>query len=89
METLDEIKTMLFNKQKENTARIYFSTIQQIFNHFNFYYVKEFFYNENSIIQYLEENYKNISTLKSKLSSVLMVSKLFNKQSNIKCFNGI
>ena len=82
METLEDIKEMLFNQQRESTARIYFSTIKQIFNHFNFYYVKEFLYNENLVIQYLEENYKNISTLKSKFSSVLMVFKLFNKPSN-------
>ena len=82
METLEDIKEILFNQQKERTAKIYFSTIKQLFNHFNFYYVKEFLYNENLIIEYLEENYKNYSTLKGKLSSVLKVFKMFNKSSN-------
>ena len=79
METLEDIKEILFNQQKESTAKIYFSTIKQIFNHFNFYYVKEFIYNEHLIIEYLEENYKNYSTLKGKLSSILMVFKIVNK----------
>ena len=82
MATLEDIKEILFKNEKESTAKIYFSTIKQLFNHFNFYYVKEFLYNENLIIEYLEENYKNYSTLKGKLSSVLKVFKMFNKSSN-------
>jgi hypothetical protein len=34
------------------------------------------------MIEYLEENYKNYSTLKGKLSILLMVFKMFNKSSN-------
>ena len=82
MATLEDIKEILFKNEQESTAKIYFSTIKQLFNHFNFYYVKEFLYNENLIIEYLEENYKNYSTLKGKLSSVLKVFKMFNKSSN-------
>ena len=82
METIEDIKVILFNQQKESTAKIYFLTIKQLFNHFNFYYFKEFLYHENLMIEYLEENYKNYSTLKGKLSSVLMVFKMFNKSSN-------
>ena len=81
METLEDIKEILFNQQKESTAKIYFSTIKQLFNHFNFNYVKKFLYHENLIIEYLEENYKNYSTLKGKLSSVLMVFKIVNEDS--------
>ena len=82
METLEDIKEILFNQQKESTAKIYFSTIKQLFNHFNFNYVKKFLYHENLIIEYLEENNKNYSTLKGKLSSVLKVFKMFNESSN-------
>jgi hypothetical protein len=53
---------------------MYFSTIQQIFNNFNFTYNNEFIYNENLIIEYLEENYENYSTLKG-LDQYLISSK--------------
>jgi len=57
METLEDIKEILLNQQKESTANFFFLTIKQQFNHFNFYYVKEFSYHENLMIEYLEENY--------------------------------
>jgi hypothetical protein len=81
MATLEDIKEILFKNEKEITAKIYYSTIKQIFNHFNFNYVKEFLYNENLIIEYLEDNYKNYSTLKEKLSRVSMVFKIVNEES--------
>ena len=81
MATLEDIKEISFKKINESTAKIYYLTIKQIFNHFNFNYVKEFLYNENLIIEYLEDNDKNYSTLKGKLSSVSMVFKIVNEES--------
>ena len=43
METLEDIKEILFNQQKESTAKIYFSTIKQLFNHFNLTMLRRFY----------------------------------------------
>ena len=66
----------------KNTAETYFRTIKQLYTHFKANDVNELFQTKtNDIINHLENQYNNISTLKSKYSSLLKAYQILN----IKC----
>ena len=81
---LDEFKVIFHdNVDNKNTAETYFRTIKQIYTHFKADDVYELFQTKtNDIINHLENEYKNISTLKSKYSSLLKAYQLLNINSD-------
>ena len=81
---LDEFKVIFHdNVDNKNTAETYFRTIKQIYTHFKADDVYKLFQTKtNDIINHLENEYKNISTLKSKYSSLLKAYQLLNINSD-------
>ena len=74
MITLTKIKDLLkAHIPKKNTLVSYCRTIQQVFDNFKVQAIHELL--EQDIIDYLEKQYKSISTIKSKLCAMYKVYK--------------
>ncbi len=53
--------------QKKNTRETYFRTIKQVYDNFNEDDVHELFEKKNDIIDYIENKYDKLTTIKNKL----------------------
>jgi hypothetical protein len=80
--TLAKIKDLLKEHiPKKNTLDSYGRTIQQVFEYFKVQTIHELL--EQDIIDYIEEKYESISTIKSKLCAIYKVYKLLNLTSEL------
>ena len=80
--TLAKIKDVLNEHiPKKNTLVSYGRTIQQVFEYFKVQTIHELL--EQDIIDYIEEKYESISTIKSKLCAIYKVYKLLNLTSEL------
>ena len=80
--TLAKVKDLLKEHiPKKNTMVSYGRTIQQVFDNFKVQAIHELL--EQDIIDYLEEKYESISTIKSKLCAMYKVYKLLNLTSDL------
>ena len=69
---------------KKNTLDSYCRTMEQVYNYFKVEDIHELLSTkEQDIIHYLEEKYKSISTIKSKLCAMYKVYKLLNLTSEL------
>ena len=85
MITLGKMKDLL--KQhipKKNTFDTYFRTIQQVYHYFKIEDMNELLKTkEQDIIDYIEKQYNNNSTIKSKLCSIYKAYKILNIESEL------
>ena len=83
--TLAKIKDLLKEHiPKKNTLDSYGRTIQQVYNYFKVEDIHELLSTkEQDIIDYIEEKYESISTIKSKLCAIYKVYKLLNLTSEL------
>ena len=85
MITLGKMKDLL--KQhipKKNTLDTYCRTIQQVYHHFKIEDMNELLKSkEQDIIDYIEKEYNNNSTIKSKLCSIYKAYKILNIESEL------
>ena len=80
--TLAKVKDLLKEHiPKKNTMVSYGRTIQQVFEYFKVQTIHELL--EQDIIDYIEEKYESISTIKSKLCAMYKVYKLLNLESEL------
>jgi len=80
--TLAKVKDLLKEHiPKKNTLVSYGRTIQQVFEYFKVQTIHELL--EQDIIDYIEEKYESISTIKSKLCAMYKVYKLLNLTSEL------
>jgi hypothetical protein len=80
--TLAKMKDLLKEHiPKKNTLVSYGRTIQQVFEYFKVQTIHELL--EQDIIDYIEEKYESISTIKSKLCAMYKVYKLLNLESEL------
>ena len=80
--TLAKVKDLLKEHiPKKNTLVSYGRTIQQVFEYFKVQSIHELL--EQDIIDYIEEKYESISTIKSKLCAMYKVYKIFNIESEL------
>jgi integrase len=80
--TLAKIKDLLKEHiPKKNTMVSYGRTIQQVFEYFKVQTIHELL--EQDIIDYIEEKYESISTIKSKLCAIYKVYKLLKIESEL------
>ena len=80
--TLAKVKDLLKEHiPKKNTLVSYGRTIQQVFEYFKVQTIHELL--EQDIIDYIEEKYESISTIKSKLCAMYKVYKIFNIESEL------
>jgi hypothetical protein len=80
--TLAKIKDVLKEHiPKKNTLVSYGRTIQQVFEYFKVQTIHELL--EQDIIDYIEEKYESISTIKSKLCAMYKVYKLLNIENEL------
>jgi len=80
--TLAKIKDLLKEHiPKKNTMVSYGRTIQQVFEYFKVQTIHELL--EQDIIDYIEEKYESISTIKSKLCAMYKVYKLLNLEGQL------
>jgi len=80
--TLAKIKDLLKEHiPKKNTLDSYGRTIQQVFEYFKVQTIHELL--EQDIIDYIQEKYESISTIKSKLCAIYKVYKLLNLTSEL------
>jgi site-specific recombinase XerD len=82
MITLAKIKDLLkAHIPKKNTLVSYCRTIQQVFDFFKVQDIHELL--EQDIIDYLEKQYKSISSIKSKLCAMYKIYKLLNLEGQL------
>jgi len=83
--TLAKVKDVLkAHIPKKNTLDSYCRTMEQVYNYFKVEDIHELLSTkEQDIIHYLEEKYKSISTIKSKLCAMYKVYKLLNLTSEL------
>ena len=80
--TLAKIKDVLKEHiPKKNTLDSYGRTIQQVFEYFKVQTIHELL--EQDIIDYIEEKYESISTIKTKLCAIYKVYRLLNIESEL------
>ena len=80
--TLAKVKDLLKEHiPKKNTLVSYGRTIQQVFEYFKVQTIHELL--EQDIIDYIEEKYESISTIKSKLCAMYKVYKLLNLEGQL------
>ena len=80
--TLAKVKDLLKEHiPKKNTLVSYGRTIQQVFEYFKVQTIHELL--EQDIIDYIEEKYESISTIKSKLCAMYKVYKLLNIENEL------
>jgi integrase len=80
--TLAKMKDLLKEHiPKKNTLVSYGRTIQQVFEYFKVQTIHELL--EQDIIDYIEEKYESISTIKSKLCAMYKVYKLLNLEGQL------
>ena len=77
--TIDDVKNIIYeNIPKKNTRDTYFRTIKQVYDNFDEDDVHELLKKENEIIDYIENKYEKITTIKNKLCGMLKVYNLLN-----------
>jgi len=83
--TLAKIKDLLkAHIPKKNTLDSYCRTIEQVYDYFKVEDIHELLSTkEQDIIDYLEKQYKSMSTIKSKLCAIYKVYKLLNIESEL------
>jgi len=75
--TIEDLKTMIYeNIPKKNTAETYFRSVKQVYDNFNEDDVHELLKKENEIIDYIENKYDKLTTIKNKLCGMLKVYNL-------------
>ena len=82
--TLGKFQNILEAKvDKKNTAKTYFRTIRDLYKYFKSNDMIDLLSKEKEIIDYLEQQYKTVSTLKNKLCAVLKCFTLLNIESKL------
>jgi len=77
--TIDDVKNIIDeNIPKKNTRETYFRTIKQVHEHFGEDDIHKLLQKENDIIDFIENKYDKLTTIKNKLCGMLKVYNLLN-----------
>ena len=77
--TIADVKNIIYeNIPKKNTAETYFRSVKQVYDNIKEDDVHELLKKENEIIDYIENKYDKLTTIKNKLCGMLKVYNLLN-----------